>query len=155
MKQQRRRLDHEKYESKWLGGGCGDRNDRWDVCWCWLSQKIDWTSAWMRCKVECLISFELHLSSCGWTRQKVVNDDFQVVVERWGVVLRLKLEVGTSWVICTKGGGLTSMNEIFTVVCSIVESVFEDWSWRTTERIKNEWERRDFLGGWCWVLGNL
>jgi len=38
----------------------------------------------------------------------------------------LKLEVGTSWVICTKGGGLVSMNEIFTVVCSIVESAFED-----------------------------
>ena len=80
-----RLLDHEKYESKWLGCGCGDRNDRWDVCWCWLSQKIDWTSAWMRCKVECLISFELHLSSCGWTRRKVVNDNFRLLLSAEGL----------------------------------------------------------------------
>ena len=106
----------------------------------------------MRCKVECLISFELHLSSCGWTRRKVVNDGSQVVVERWEVVLRLKLEVGTSWMMCTKRECLASMNEIFTVVSSIVESAFEDWSRRTTERVKNEWEHRDFLGGWCWLM---
>ena len=49
------------------------------------------------------------------------------------VVLRLQHEVGTSWVIYTKGGGLVSMNEIFTVVCSIVESVFENRSRRKTE----------------------
>ena len=42
------------------------------------------------------------------------------------VVLRLKLEVGTSWMNCAKGGGLASMNEIFMVVSSIVESAFED-----------------------------
>ena len=72
---QRRQLDHEMYVSKELSGGCGDQNGRWDVCWCWLNQKIEWTSMWVRCKVECLISFELHLSSCGWTRWKVVNDD--------------------------------------------------------------------------------
>ena len=73
---QRRQLDHEMYVSKELSGGCGDQNGRWDVCWCWLNQKIEWTSMWVRCKVECLMSSERHLSSCGWTRRKVVNDDF-------------------------------------------------------------------------------
>ena len=72
---QRRQLDHEMYVSKELSGGCGDQNGRWDVCWCWLNQKIEWTSMWVRCKVECLMSSERHLSSCGWTRWKVVNDD--------------------------------------------------------------------------------
>ena len=101
----------------------------------------------MHCKVECLISFELHLSSCCWTRRKVVNDDFSVAVELWEVVLRLKLEVGTSWVICTKGGGLVSMNEIFTVVCSIVESVFENRSRRKTEWVK-KWMRTSWFSWW-------
>ena len=38
---QRRQLDHEMYVSMWLDGGCGDQNSRWDVCWCWLNQKIE------------------------------------------------------------------------------------------------------------------
>ena len=38
---QRRQLDHEMYVSMWLDGGCGDQNSRWDVCWCWMNQKIE------------------------------------------------------------------------------------------------------------------
>ena len=38
---QRRQLDHEMYVSMWLDGGCGDQNSRWNVCWCWLNQKIE------------------------------------------------------------------------------------------------------------------
>ena len=36
---------------------------------------------WVRCKVEFSMWSERHLSSCGWTRRKVVNDDFSVAVE--------------------------------------------------------------------------
>ena len=107
----------------------------------------------MRCKVECLISFELHLSSCCWTRRKVVNNDFQVVVERWEVVLRLKLEVSTSWVICAKWGGLASMNEIFTVVCSIVESVFYRLSHRRRLE-RNEGGGTCEFYGWCRICAS-